>query len=67
MKPTTDIATMIGAAFGIIVVAVAGLLLEAWVLGIILSWFSVTLTFWQNFLIILLANAIFKNSGGSSK
>ena len=59
--------TALGVVFGVIVLATAGLLLEAWILGIILSWFGVSLTFWQNFLIILLANAIFKNSGGSSK
>lgn len=59
--------TALGVVFGVIVFAVAGLLIETWVLGIILSWFSVSLNFWQNFLIILLANAIFKNTGGSSK
>jgi len=59
--------TALGVVFGVIVLATAGLLLEAWILGIILSWFGVSLTFWQNFLIILLANAIFKNTGGSSK
>jgi hypothetical protein len=59
--------TAIGAAFVFLVVATAGLLLEAWILGIILSWFNVSLTFWQNLLIIVLSNAIFKNTGGSSK
>jgi hypothetical protein len=59
--------TALGIAFGVLVLAAAGLLLEAWVLGIILSWFNVSLTFWQNLLIILLANAIFKPTGGSSK
>jgi hypothetical protein len=59
--------TALGVVFGVIVLATAGLILEAWLLGIILSWFSVSLTFWQNFLIILLANAIFKPTGGSSK
>ena len=49
--------TTLGVAFGVLVFAVAGLFLQAWVLGIILSWFNVTLTFWQNFLIILLANS----------
>jgi hypothetical protein len=57
--------TALGVAFGVIILAVAGLFLEAWVLGIILSWFNVSLTFWQNFLIILLANAIFKPTGSS--
>jgi predicted permease len=33
----------------------------------ILSWFSVSLTFWQNLAIVVLANMIFKNSGSSSK
>ena len=59
--------TAIGVAFGVIILAVAGLLFEAWILGIILSWFNVNLTIWQNFLIICLANAIFKPTGSSSK
>jgi len=59
--------TALGVAFGVIVLATAGLFFQAWILGIILSWFSVSLTFWQNFLIILLANMITYNSGGSSK
>jgi len=31
----------------------------------ILSWFGVSLTFWQNFAIIALANMIFNNFGVS--
>jgi hypothetical protein len=58
---------IVGLAFGVIVLAVAGLLFEAWLLGLILSWFGVSLSFWQNFAIIFLANLIFKNTGGSSK
>ena len=53
--------TTLGVAFGVLVFAVAGLFLQALVLGIILSWFNVTLTFWQNFLIILLANSFKTN------
>jgi hypothetical protein len=56
-----------GLAFVVLVLATAGLLFEAWLLGLILSWFSVSLTFWQNFAIIFLANAIFKSTGVSSK
>ena len=63
MKDSTTVA----AAFVVLVLATAGLFFQAWLLGIILSWFSVSLTFWQNFLIILLANMITYNSGGSSK
>jgi hypothetical protein len=59
--------TAFGIAFGVIVLAVVGLFFEAWLLGLILSWFGVSLSFWQNFAIIFLANLIFKNTGGSSK
>jgi hypothetical protein len=54
-------------AFFVLVLATAGLFFEAWLLGLILSWFNVSLTFWQNFAIIFLANAIFKNTGVSAK
>jgi hypothetical protein len=53
--------TALGIGFGILVIAVASVFLQTWVLGIILSWFNVTLTFWQNFLIILLANSFRTN------
>ena len=59
--------TALGVGFGVIVIASAVLLLQTWLLGTILSWFNVSLTFWQNFLIIALANSIFKNSGVSTK
>jgi hypothetical protein len=59
--------TALGVVFGAIVIVVASVFFEAWLLGLILSWFNVSLTFWQNFAIIILANLIFKNSGGSSK
>jgi len=59
--------TALGVAFFVIVIATAALFFEAWLLGLILSWFGVTLTFWQNFAIIFLANMIFKNTGVSSK
>jgi hypothetical protein len=59
--------TTVAAVFAVIILATAGILIEAWLLGLILSWFNVSLTFWQNFAMIVLANLIFKNSGGSSK
>lgn len=59
--------TALGVAFGVLVLATAGLFFQAWILGIILSWFSVSLTFWQNLLIVFLANMITYNSGGSTK
>jgi hypothetical protein len=63
MKTTTAI----GITFGVIVLVVAGLLFEAWLLGLILSWFGVNLTIWQTFAMIFLTNLIFKNTGVSSK
>ena len=59
--------TALGLAFGVIVLTVANVLFEAWLLGLILSWFGVSLTFWQNFVIVGLANMILKNTGSSSK
>jgi hypothetical protein len=59
--------TALGVVFFAIVIVVVSVLFEAWLLGLILSWFNVSLTFWQNLAIVVLANMIFKNSGGSSK
>jgi uncharacterized membrane protein len=59
--------TALGVTFFAIVIVVASLFFEAWLLGLILSWFGVTLSFWQNFAIIFLANLIFKSTGSSSK
>ena len=59
--------TAFGVLFVAVVIVTASLFFEAWLLGLILSWFNVSLTFWQNFAIIALANLIFKNTGVSSK
>jgi hypothetical protein len=63
MKTSTTIAAIV-VALGVVTVSI---LLEAFLLGLILSWFGVSLTFWQNFAIIALANMIFNNFGVSSK
>jgi hypothetical protein len=59
--------TALGVTFFAIVIVVASLFFEAALLGLILSWFGVSLSFWQNFAIIFLANMIFKNTGVSAK
>lgn len=59
--------TALGLVFGVVVIATAVVCLQAWILGIILSWFSVSLTFWQNLLIVLLANSIFKTNVSTNK
>ena len=56
---------LVGLAFGVIVLAVAGLFFEAALLGLILSWFNVSLTIWQNLAIVFLANLIFKTNVSS--
>ena len=63
MKASTAVGVIVGA----VVIVTASVLFEAWLLGLILSWFNVSLTFWQNLAIVVLANMIFKNSGSSSK
>jgi hypothetical protein len=57
----------LGVIFVAVVIVAASLCFEAWLLGLILSWFNVSLTFWQNLAIIALANLIFKPTGLSSK
>ena len=59
--------TAIGVIVGAIAIVTASILFEAALLGLILSWFNVYLTFWQNLAIVVLANMIFKNTGRSSK
>ena len=59
--------TALGIAAGAVVIVAASIFFETWLLGLILSWFGVNLSFWQNFAIIVLANLIFKPPGGSSK
>jgi len=59
--------TAFGVLFVVVVIVTVSLFFEAWLLGLILSWFNVSLTFWQNLAIIALANLIFKPTGGSSK
>ena len=59
--------TAFGAIFVAVVIVAASLCLEAWLLGLILSWFNVSLTFWQNLAIIALSNLIFKPTGVSYK
>lgn len=61
MKPFINIGVIAGA----ITIVVASIFFEVWLLGLILSWFGVTLSFWQNFAIIVLANMIFKSNVSS--
>jgi hypothetical protein len=63
LKTTSkDPFVILGVVIGAIAIVGVSLLFEALVLGLILSWFNVYLAFWQNLVIVLLANAIFKSS-----
>lgn len=53
-----SLAGLLGAAIGVIVIAFLFLCFEAWLLGLILSWFAVQLTFWQCFAIIFLVQTV---------
>jgi hypothetical protein len=57
----------IGVIIGAVVITTGTIVLEAFLLGLILFWFGVYLSFWQNLVIIALANMIFNNFGVSSK
>lgn len=52
--------------FLIILLGIGIVALQAWLLGIVLSWFGVALSFWQNVLIILLIGMLFGGSRSSS-
>jgi len=65
MKTSTSYA--IGVVIGAVVITTGSILLEAFLLGLILFWFGVYLSFWQNLVIIALANMIFNNFGVVSK
>lgn len=47
---------------GIIAFAIAFLGLQAWVLGVVLGWFGITLAFWKCLVIVLLIGTLFGSS-----
>ena len=66
MRKDRSTAYIVGGIIGALTIALLGLAFEAWLLGLILSWFAVQLTFWQCFAMVFLANAIL-NAARSSK
>jgi len=66
MRKDRSTAYIVGGIIGALTIAFLGLAFEAWLLGLILSWFAVQLTFWQCFAMVFLANAIL-NAARSSK
>lgn len=55
-------AEIVGIVAGVIVLSAAAVAFQAWILGLVLSWFGVYLEFWKNVVIVILLNSIF---GGS--
>lgn len=53
-------------AFLVILLGIGIVALQAWLLGIVLSWFGVALAFWQNVVIVLLIGMLFGSSRSSS-
>jgi hypothetical protein len=51
----------------IVVLAFGFLSFKAWLLGLILGWFGVTLGFWKNLVIIVLIDLILGGISSSSK
>ena len=66
MRKDRSTAYILGGIIGALTLAFLGLAFEAWLLGLILSWFAIQLSFWQCFAIIFLVNAIM-NAAKSSK
>jgi hypothetical protein len=58
MKPTGSVPELIGTIIGILTIALLALAFQAWLLGLVLSWFNVFLSFWQCVGIIVLLNGI---------
>lgn len=54
------------ALVALIILLVGGIIsFQAWLLGIVLGWFGVTLAFWQNVVIVLLIGMLFGGSRSS--
>jgi hypothetical protein len=60
MKPTKHVS--LGVFVSIIAAAIALLGLQAWVLGVVLGWFGVSLAFWKCLVIVLLIGTLFGSS-----
>ena len=54
------------ALVALVIVLAGGIIaFQAWLLGIVLGWFGVTLAFWQNVVIVLLIGMLFGGSRSS--
>jgi hypothetical protein len=55
------------ALVALVIVLAGGIIsFQAWLLGVVLGWFGVTLAFWQNVVIVLLIGMLFGGSRSSN-
>lgn len=54
----SDLWIILGAVIGVVLLAFLAIGFQAWILGIILGWFNVSLGFWKCFLIVFLVNSL---------
>jgi hypothetical protein len=67
LKPTTtEPLILVGGAVAIVALTFGVLAFQAWLLGIVLGWFGVSLGFWKCFLIAFLIGCLFGGSRASS-
>ena len=59
-------AFIIGVAIGIITFAVLAVLLQAWLLMMVLSWFAIKLTIWQCVAIVVLVSSLLSAAKSST-
>lgn len=59
-------AEMIAAVVIILLLAVGLVAFQAWLLGVVLGWFGVTLGFWKNVVIVILIGMLFGGARSSS-
>lgn len=67
LKPTTNSPAVYIALFILVIALAVGVnAFLAWLLGIILTWFGVTLEFWKCFVIVFFIGCLTGGSRGSS-
>jgi hypothetical protein len=66
-RKNLNISELIGFSLGIVVLAVLVVSFQAWLLGLVLSWFGITLGFWKSVVVVILIGMLFGGSRSISK
>lgn len=59
-------AYIVGVVIGVIILAALAVLLQAWLLMMVLSWFAIKLTIWQCAVIVVLVSSLLSASKSSN-